>query len=107
MTDRILTEDGFALLDEGGGHQLLERAAPAGDGFLDTEDGFHLLLESGDKIELEGFASVVVVTPPAPSPATVPASGRDEIHPETRRYWESERTRLRVLRDDDEVLVLL
>ncbi len=30
-----------------------------------------------------------------------------DTNPETRRYWESERARLRALRDDDDVMVML
>lgn len=40
--------------------------------------------------------------------ATVQHGGaKDEIHPETRRYWESERQRLKVLADDEEVLLVM
>lgn len=41
---------------------------------------------------------------------TTPATGggsKYEPHPDTRRYWESEAERFRVLRDDDELLCLI
>ena len=66
------------------------------------EDGTALLVESSDHLLLEAVAVTATTTPGGGNKAA-----KDGPSPETAAYWESERERLAILRDDDEVMLLL
>ena len=78
-------------------------------GFFLTEDGSYLLLESGDNLLLEDFTEDA--PQPPETPATTAAGGR---LPLGRRgpYWDDEGPeddahRTRLLREDEDLLVLI
>jgi len=51
--------------------------------------------------------SAAGATNTTPATTQVGSGPKDEVHPETRRFWESERQRLAAIADDDEILLLL
>lgn len=73
-----------------------------------NEDGGLNLNEDGGIAILEGCPAV---PPTPPADLSTPGGGnkgrKHDPSPETQAYWESERGRLAVLRDDEEVLVLV
>ncbi len=89
----LLLQDGSSFLLQDGADVLPDPCA------LLLEDGSGgILLEDGTPLTLEGCP---------PVPPLTPGGTRTTPGPETRAYWEDERTRLRVLRDDDEILMLV
>ena len=69
----------------------------------ETVVGTLAVTENPDTLNASGSGGTIVVT----APGTVGSGAKNQPHPDTLAYWQSEAERLAAIRDDEEVLCLI